>query len=194
MARLLAGLVLLLLLPSVGLAAPLERAIASYEAGDYESAATLLLPLAEQGDALAQFYVGVLYFNGWHLERNLGLAADWFEKSARQGLPEAQANIAYLYRHGIGRAQNARTAFSYYGAAAYQCHLGAQRIYAAMLFTGEGTAQDEVLGYAWTKISAALGDEEAAAILPTLLTLITDEEKRLLETHYRTIEQELRCS
>ena len=39
---------------------PLEDGLSAYEAGDYETAMGLWKPLAEQGDAEAQYNIGVM--------------------------------------------------------------------------------------------------------------------------------------
>ena len=45
-------------------AGPLEDANAAYNRGDYATALRLLRPLADQGDASAQYNLGVMYDNG----------------------------------------------------------------------------------------------------------------------------------
>ena len=42
----------------------LQQAITAYQAGDYNQAFKLFQPLAQQGDALAQNNLGVMYENG----------------------------------------------------------------------------------------------------------------------------------
>ena len=41
-----------------------ENAADAFEREDYETAYKLILPLAEQGDAYAQFNLGLMYRNG----------------------------------------------------------------------------------------------------------------------------------
>ena len=41
-----------------------DEGIAAYDRGDYETAYKEFLPLAQAGDATAQFYLGVMYNNG----------------------------------------------------------------------------------------------------------------------------------
>ena len=59
-----AAIVLLLSLAAPVAAGPLEDATAAYDRGDYATALRLLRPLADQGDASAQFNLGVMYDNG----------------------------------------------------------------------------------------------------------------------------------
>ncbi len=43
---------------------PLEEAATAYDRGDYETAFRLMRTLAKQGDAFAQFNLGVMYGQG----------------------------------------------------------------------------------------------------------------------------------
>jgi len=54
----------------VGLAAPAE---AGFDEG--EAALRELKPLAEQGDAIAQFNLGILYSKGWGVARDASATA-----------------------------------------------------------------------------------------------------------------------
>ena len=59
-----------------------------YEAdsrGDYETAHELVRPLAEQGDALAQYSLGEMYDLGEGVPEDDAEAAKWYRKAAEQG-------------------------------------------------------------------------------------------------------------
>ena len=58
---LLAALVVSLSLAAPGLAGPYEDGKAAYRRGDYVTALRLWRPLAEQGNALAQYYLGEMH-------------------------------------------------------------------------------------------------------------------------------------
>ena len=64
MRRILAGVVLSLMLTGGVAAGPYEDALAAYDRGDYATALRLMRPLAEQGNARAQFNLGVMYTKG----------------------------------------------------------------------------------------------------------------------------------
>ncbi|MDR1149286.1 MAG: hypothetical protein LBK66_11710 [Spirochaetaceae bacterium] len=51
---------------------------------------------ANQGLAAAQNSLGVMYFNGQELVRDLTKAAEWLQKAANQGHEEAQRNLDML--------------------------------------------------------------------------------------------------
>jgi uncharacterized protein len=68
-------------------AGPLEEGVAAYDRGDYASAMRLLRPLADQGNANAQYYLGILYYfvMGPKDDAAWAVAESWFRKAADQG-------------------------------------------------------------------------------------------------------------
>ena len=80
----------------LGFAAPaaagrLEDADAAFKRRDYATAVRLIRPLAEQGDANAQYNLGVLYDNGLGVPQDKVRAYMWFTLSAAQGKDGAAA-------------------------------------------------------------------------------------------------------
>ena len=80
----------------------LEDGAAAYESGDYGEAAKAWRPLAEGGDAMAQFNLGLLHETGRGVAEDLAQAAAWYERAALQGLTQAQFNLALLHQTGRG--------------------------------------------------------------------------------------------
>jgi TPR repeat protein len=74
----------------------------SYLKGHFDAAHEEWLPLAELGDAEAQFNMGVMYDEGAGVQQDLATAAEWYEKAAEQGFVDAQANLGMMYYHGQG--------------------------------------------------------------------------------------------
>ena len=74
----------------------------AYEAGDYGEAAKAWRPLAEGGDAMAQFNLGLLHETGRGVAEDLAQAAAWYERAALQGVTQAQFNLALLHQTGRG--------------------------------------------------------------------------------------------
>ncbi len=73
----------------VALAAPasagLPDAIEAYDQGDYASAFAEAMPVAQRGDADAQYLLGYLYARGEGVRTNLVHAYFWYTLAARQG-------------------------------------------------------------------------------------------------------------
>lgn len=74
----------------------------SYLNGDYRAAYDEWLPLAELGDAEAQYNLGVMYDQGASVEQDLARAASWYRKAAEQGFMDAQTNLGMMYYRGEG--------------------------------------------------------------------------------------------
>ena len=48
---------------------------------------------ADEGDAYAQFNVGIHYYNGYGVKKDLEKAFEYFHLAAQQGIDNAQFNI-----------------------------------------------------------------------------------------------------
>jgi len=70
------------------------------ESGNYQSAVQKWGPLAEEGHAIAQFNLALLYHSGSGISLDEAKAVEWYEKSARNGYYKAQEYMAVGYREG----------------------------------------------------------------------------------------------
>ena len=120
---------------------------AAYDAGDYGEAAQIWRPLAEEGDAKAQFNLGLLHETGRGVAEDPAQAAAWYERAALQGVTQAQYNLAALHQAGRGVPQDGEEAL-YWLEVAARHGKGAERSQAA----------DDAL-----KLAEALSPEEAEA-------------------------------
>ena len=77
-------------------AALLQEAVAAYEREDYVRAREIWKPLAEAGNADAQYKLGVLYIQGRGVEKDYAKAREWFEKAAAQGDVRARYYLSLL--------------------------------------------------------------------------------------------------
>ena len=101
-------------LPSVAAAASLEEAEFAYERGEYTQAARLFSPLAEQGVASAQFYLGLMHEQGRGVRQDYPTALTWFRKAAAQGYAGPQNNLGLMYERGRGVRKDLVRAFMWY--------------------------------------------------------------------------------
>ena len=92
----------LLLAASSSVAADFAAGWEAYIRGDYATALREWRPLAEQGDAEAQFNLGLMYANGEGVPEDDVQAAFWFRKAAEQGDAAAQNNLGVRYDNGEG--------------------------------------------------------------------------------------------
>jgi hypothetical protein len=143
---------------------PLEDAVVAYQSGDYATALRLWRPMAEQGDADAQFHLGVMYESGQGALRNDAEAIKWYRKAAEQGDAVAQFNLGIMYTKGEGVSQNATEAALWYHLAADHGLAGAQFNLGMMFVEGQGVSQDYVQAHMWLNLAAsqlpALGKDQ----------------------------------
>ena len=81
--------------------------------------------LAEQGDALAQSNLGVMYDNGEGVPEDDAEAVRWYRMAAEQGNASAQNNLGVMYANGEGVPENYVLAYAWLNLAAAQGHEGA---------------------------------------------------------------------
>ena len=72
----------------------LDDAMAAYERGDYPTAYFLFRFYAEQGNASAQFNLGLKYDNGYGVPQDYTEALRWYRRAAEQGHAGAQNNLS----------------------------------------------------------------------------------------------------
>ncbi len=92
--------------------------MAAFARDDYQAALLEWRPLAEKGQAEAQFNLGALYDQGLGVQQDYTQAAVWYQRAAAQGHIQAQYNLAVLYASGLGVAQNYPEAMRWYRQAA----------------------------------------------------------------------------
>jgi TPR repeat protein len=83
-----------------------DAGLAAHERGDYATAAREWQPLAEAGDAEAQFRLGTLYRLGQGLPEDRTAAGRWYLEAAQQGHPMAMYYLGFMYLRGRGVAKD----------------------------------------------------------------------------------------
>tara|TARA_Y100001934_G_C12161357_1_gene682119 strand:- start:281 stop:766 length:486 start_codon:yes stop_codon:yes gene_type:complete len=78
----------------------------AYKRKDYKEAHRLLLSLAEQGYARAQYNLGLMYYKGQGVTQDYKEAVKWLRLSAEQGLAGGQYNLGMKYYEGQGVPQD----------------------------------------------------------------------------------------
>src|SRR5574337_979055 len=79
-----------------------KDAVSAVHRDDYALAARLFRPLAEQGHAGAQSFLGVLYAYGQGVPQNYEEAGRGYRRAAEQGEARAQSNLGVLCARGQG--------------------------------------------------------------------------------------------
>ncbi len=134
---------------------------AAYKRGDYTAAHRIWKPLAERGDALAQYNLGLLYHHGLGVERGLSQAATWYARAAENGDADAQNAVGDLYVAGLWGKNDYAKAARWYELAAQQGHVEAQRKLGDLLARGKGVKRNTDLAISWLRTAADGGDTKA---------------------------------
>jgi hypothetical protein len=79
-----------------------DEGVAAYKKGDYATAYSEFLVLAEAGHDSSQYDVGVMYAKGQYVAKDFVLARKWFAAAAAQGQPMAQGSLGVMFAKGQG--------------------------------------------------------------------------------------------
>ena len=97
---------LVLALSAPSLAADLQAGREAAERGDYATALKEWRPLAEQGDADAQYELGFMYTSGEGVTQDYAEGMRWWRLAAEQGNASAQFMLGFMYTSGEGVTQD----------------------------------------------------------------------------------------
>ena len=104
-------LTVVVLLGSAGTSwsADVQKGLTAAQSGDFATALSEWIPLAKQGNADAQYNLGVMYENGHGVPRDDKIAVELYRFAAEQGHAKAQHNLGQMYENGQGATQDCPT-------------------------------------------------------------------------------------
>ncbi len=158
---LLSTAVLALAITSVAHASEMDDISQKLKSGDYSVVKTQLIPLAESGDARAQFNLGVSYNYGNGVEKDVGKAFEWTKKSAQNGDVHGQVNLANMYMQGQGTDKSIPEAINWYEKAATQDDIHAEVVLGKIYRDGLTGKVDYSKSFQYFSKAAEHGDHEA---------------------------------
>jgi TPR repeat protein len=91
-----------------------EEPYDALQRGDYRLAAGLFYPLAQRGDARAQYNLGLLYASGLGVDQDYQAALKWHRMAAAQGHAGGQSELAQMYAKGQGVQPNQVLAYVWF--------------------------------------------------------------------------------
>ena len=136
----------------------LYNAVVLYNNEDFAGALRLFTPLANQGNAKAQFYMGAMYSSGYGVLTDKKRAAFWYQKAANRGHKSAQSNLGSLYSSGEGVLKDEKKAFYWYKKSADQGDAIAQSILGLSYYLGKGVLRDDKKAVYWHRKAAIQGE------------------------------------
>jgi TPR repeat protein len=134
-----------------------KSGLEAYERGDYAAALREWQPLAEKGDANAQYNLGLFYNQGQGVPKDLAQATAWYRKAAEQGNSNAEYNLAVMYSTGQGVPRDDGEAMKWYLKAAEKGVAGAQNNLGALYDEGSGAFRDFAQAEKWYRKAAEQG-------------------------------------
>lgn len=141
----------------------LRNAQAAYNRKDYAEVLRLNQPLAEQGNYLAQYMLGLLYLGGHGVPEDDARAFAWYRKSADQGFSLAEHTVGLMYSAGQGVVHNEAEAAAWFRKAAEKGYTDAQAELAGKYLTGTGVPKDSAQAASWYRKAADTGNAKAQA-------------------------------
>lgn len=146
----------------------LDVGIAAFGKNDYATALNEFRPLADQGNAIAQNHLGVMYVNGQGVPQDYTEAAKWFRKAADQSYAKAQTNLGSMYFNGKGVSQDNAEAVKWLRKAADQGYADAQTTLGLMYLNGKGVTQDNLEAMKWIRKAADQGNADGQVKLGSM--------------------------
>ena len=118
---------------------------------DHADAVKWYRKLAEQGDAVAQFFIGKMCENGQGVRQDYAEAVKWYRKAADQGDAFAQTSLGFMNFSGRGVPQNYVLAHMWFNLAAAQDYAVALRTrdLTAKEMTPAQIAEAQLLAWEW---------------------------------------------
>jgi TPR repeat protein len=152
----LTGLVVAVVIAGVSFAGSYDDGLAAYNRNDYATALSLIRPLAELGNARAQYLLAVMYQEGLGVPQDYAQAAKWYRLAGEQRHLRAQLNLGYMYENGE-LPQDYAEAARWYRKAAEQGDVEGEDQLGIMYEFGRGVPQDYIQAYKWLDLAAAPG-------------------------------------
>ena len=153
--------VLLLSLVVATARAGLPAAVTAFDKGHYANAVQQFQPLAESGDAVAAYYLGVMLEEGKGVRADPVAARSWYEKAAMADHAAAQFRLGRIHAQGLGTTKDSSKASHWYLRAAALGDLDAQYSLGTMFKQGKGVPVDLVQAFAWFSRAAEHGSGNA---------------------------------
>ena len=120
-----------------------------------------ILAGALNGNADAQYNLGIMYASGLGVIQDYNEAVKWFRLSSSQGNAQAQEIYGLMYASGRGVTQDYEEAVKWFQLSADQGDANAQYNLGVMYANGQGVTQDDIKAHMWLNISAMAGNEKA---------------------------------
>lgn len=145
-----------------------NQALSAYNNKDYETALPIWRKMATEGNGDAQYALGVAYFKGEGVTRNLSDSMKWFEQAANSGNVQAMFNLGAAYWEGNGTRQSYAEAVEWWEKSAAGGQSAAQYNLGLAYYLGKGAEQDLDQALKWIRESAKNNHSGAQKVLDVI--------------------------
>ena len=168
----------------------LERALEYIEHQRYRMAIEQLEPLADSGNAEAQYLLGALIHDGMGIKRNINRATKLFSQAADGGSSKAQFQYGLMLMEGRDIKKDKPEGRKYMKMAALQGVSAAMHNLGYYHQEGEGGPQDYVAAYTWFELAVRNGAYYSEAFRDLLPQVLLDREIKEAIKRADTISQQ----
>lgn len=156
-----------------------QDGFSAYIKHDYSASRRIWERLAGEGDAVAAYYLGMIYHFGLGTVQDQNQAIRWYKTAAAKGLVNAQYNLGILFCPGLFCSQErAAEAAFWLKNAASQGYVEAQYRLGLLCSQGLGVPKDEVEAGTWLTLAANQGHPEAGHVQEALAARLKPEQLR----------------
>lgn len=145
-----------------------DKGVEAYNRSEFVTALPLLQSAASQGDAKAQFYLGLMSFAGLGVPQNIDQCISMLTKSADGGYVEAEVVLGEMYSLGKGVSKDRAKAAVWYERAADHGSAAAQAFLGEQYAIGDGVEQDSTKATELCGKSAEQGDADGETCMGNL--------------------------
>jgi len=157
------ALMMLLVLAGPAYADEFDKGMQAYNNNKFTFALKSFKPLAENGDPIAQYQLGLMYGKGEGVPEDFKEAVKWTRLSADQGYDKGQYNLGVHYSRGWGVPQDNIKAIEWWTLAADQGNVYSQYDLAELYHYGHGISKDLVKAHKWFSIAGAINQKNKVA-------------------------------
>jgi TPR repeat protein len=139
---------------------------------------------------LAQYNLGICYYDGDGVEQNYRIGANWIKNAANQNYPEALGQLSTVYITGQGVNRNLAKAYQYANRAAHMGNVLGIFNMGQFYEHGDNVKQSNIKAYAHYFITKKL-DEQANNVNQMTLDYLARVKARMSAAQIRAAEREI---
>ena len=134
--------------------ANLVAGVDAWSKGNYILAHDLLQPLSVEGNSVAQYIIGLMYFRGKVVEKDYKKSIKFMNLSAEQGYFLAEHKLGSIYSGSLLGKPDYSKAIKWFRLASGQGYAPSQYFLATLYEKGDGIKQDYIRAHMWFSLAS----------------------------------------